>query len=278
MNHQNSSYRSLNTIKRQLWVNRILIFIILVAIGGHFHDQAWHQNLFLEINHSEILRLAPIDWGLITSLGETFFLIFILLSVITLSPQSIRALVIAAILGTLLSHGIKNFYDYPRPVAILEAQVTIIGKVLLNKSYVSGHTVTAFVGLGLIMQWLIPFKGQSVIKFLVLVLTCGIALSRIVVGAHWPLDILMGALVGLMAAYIATPIANWLEHVSLHYFLFLLFALVIYSFYYCLFYDHVNTASGTLLGKWIAVIGLLVALVFRKKDWLALIFPSKISQ
>lgn len=259
---------------RSLWITGVLLVLILVAIGGHFHDRLWHQDIFLAINHADSLRQSPIDWGLLTSMGETYFLVFILLNAVVLSPQSIRAIVIAAILGVLLSHGIKNLYDYPRPVAVLNEQVLIIGSALTSKSYISGHSVTAFVFLGLMWQWLVPLPGRTFIKLLVLLLALGICFSRIVVGAHWPMDTVFGALVGLMAAYLATPIAHQLERLNLRYFLFLILSLVGYSIYYCLFYEHINTASATLAGKWIAVLGLGFALAFRRHAWVKLFKTS----
>ena len=67
--------------------------------------------------------------------------------------------------------------------------VTVLGPVLTSQSFPSGHAAAAFAGAALVC-----LAGASVLSStLALIAACLIALSRCVVGAHWPLDIAMGA-------------------------------------------------------------------------------------
>jgi undecaprenyl-diphosphatase len=68
-------------------------------------------------------------------------------------------------------------------------------------SFPSGHTAVAFA-----VAMALSGEGVGLGPFL-LVLACGIALSRIYLGAHYPLDVAVGVLVGSLAGLAARLLA-----------------------------------------------------------------------
>jgi membrane-associated phospholipid phosphatase len=92
-------------------------------------------------------------------------------------------------------HGLKPLFDMPRPPAVL-SDVHVIGPAYRAHTFPSGHATTAFAIGGLYALGL-QFRTGYVIVLSVATLA---ALSRAVVGVHWPLDILAGAFGGWLAA------------------------------------------------------------------------------
>lgn len=98
-------------------------------------------------------------------------------------------------LSLLLSYGlvtpfIRFFYDRPRPSLALPDAVILITKNLSEPSFPSGHAVFFFALAAAFYfidrRW---FKYFLITAFL-------ISLARIFVGVHYPLDVVVGALIG----------------------------------------------------------------------------------
>jgi membrane-associated phospholipid phosphatase len=107
--------------------------------------------------------------------------------------------VFLAILGTLWVHGMKPVIDVARPPAVLGEQVHVIGRAYQAHSFPSGHATTAFAVAGLLSLGIASRAWVAAIVALAMV----VAVSRAVVGVHWPLDILAGAFGGWLAAAVS---------------------------------------------------------------------------
>lgn len=87
--------------------------------------------------------------------------------------------------------GLKQWFDYPRPLLALAADsVNVLSDPKLHHSLPSGHS--AFAALLVASMWpVLGFKGRiAALMFLLWVGT-----SRIVLGAHFPADVLAGCLI-----------------------------------------------------------------------------------
>lgn len=94
----------------------------------------------------------------------------------------------------------------PRPAALLPAeQILVIGGRVSRHCLPSGHTVSAFAFAGV---WLAFLSRRRRLPLLALAGLAGF--SRIAVGAHWPADVLLGAVVGLLAAWGGIKLARYL--------------------------------------------------------------------
>jgi undecaprenyl-diphosphatase len=71
-----------------------------------------------------------------------------------------------------------------------------------SHSFPSGHTAVAFAA-AVVLSWLVPRAAPA---FFVLALAIGY--SRIYIGVHWPLDVVGGAVIGVVTALLLLAVAR----------------------------------------------------------------------
>jgi len=181
----------------------LIVAILLSAMLMVFLLDA-NRTLFLFINRvSEFTGTAV--WANLTSLGEGLIVLSLTGAVAVRWPAAAWAVLIGGVIGTLLVHGLKEAIGLPRPALVLPAgSFHIIGPRLTVVSFPSGHsaTITAFAAI-LFMH---ARNGWARSGLVALVLLVG--LSRVAVGAHWPMDVLAGWLVGLVIAVVSYVMAE----------------------------------------------------------------------
>ena len=115
-----------------------------------------------------------------------------------------RRLTVEIILGTLtlwlLVEVIKALTDRARPFVDHE-KVRVIGWRERGRSFPSGHTAQTFFLAMLISHWFHPGIGGIVALYAAAVL---VGFTRIYVGAHYPRDIIAGAVLGSVWGIVAT--------------------------------------------------------------------------
>ncbi len=111
-------------------------------------------------------------------------------------------LALALLLGGMVVNGLKELIQRPRPVAEFASLITagkvhvhVVGAALTGNSFPSGHTQVAFSAatyLSLALpRFCLPF----------ILLATGVAVSRISMGVHFPLDVMAGALIGAVTGW-----------------------------------------------------------------------------
>lgn len=170
-----------------------------------------NQSLFLWINQLGLNQPANTFhdrfWASATLFGDTLAAFTLLALFLRKRPDIVWTLFLAALFTTAWVHGLKNGLDVLRPLAVLgQDSVHVIGASLNKYSFPSGHTATAFTLASVIcLRGVHPALATTA---LLLAILAGV--SRAMVGAHWPIDILAGALGGWLAALIGVRLyARW---------------------------------------------------------------------
>ena len=192
-----------------------IAFLAVLASGSN-------QSLFLALN-----RIGPATsdrlWANVTLIGDATVAFAICLALWRRRPDLLWALVFVALLGTAWVRGLKFLFDVPRPPAVLGDAAHVIGRAYHTHSFPSGHATTAFAIGGLLFLGL----RSAAWRTLALVVALAAALSRSVVGVHWPLDILAGAFGGWLAAVLGLYLAQKTRVVGKHWLVQTLLALLL---------------------------------------------------
>lgn len=176
----------------------VLVFLIILDFILLKKDvNLW---LFSFFNH---LALILPNWfsAHLTDLGSATTAIGLSLCFLVFRPELICRMFIAGVVCSLLVMLLKHYFDVLRPAAVLDT-LNIVGNIHFKYSFPSGHTAAAFVVAGSLYLSLNHFWIKSVL----LIVASFVGISRIIVGAHWPTDIVMGAIVGLFSAYLAAKL------------------------------------------------------------------------
>jgi membrane-associated phospholipid phosphatase len=125
-------------------------------------------------------------------------------------PKAVITTLISGLLAALWVHLLKAGIDLPRPALSLDREtIVILGPVLKHGSFPSGHTATLFALLGSLTLWLRLSLLRELLPILMIIGSLA-ALSRIAVGAHWPMDILIGATIGWVSALMGSALTRHL--------------------------------------------------------------------
>ncbi len=153
-----------------------------------------------------------LDWlGIFLANYAPYFLVLLAIYFLFKEKSRVKRIYFfsLAVLSVILSRGIiteliRFFYNHQRPFEVLPIQT------LINQdpggSLPSGHAA-AFFALFLVLYYFTKQNNWSLKPIwwsLEIVLAMGIA--RIFVGVHWPSDIIAGALIGLLSAFIVKKI------------------------------------------------------------------------
>ena len=217
-----------NLKKVKLWflIPAVIILLVIsvyfIFINNDSFTNAYvsvQKDLFYYLN-SKLSKLPALQNNL-TQLGDVLIFFPLITIFFIYSPKLWEALITSALLSLIVSAVLKKLFAMPRPAAVFDTtSFTIIGKTLNGKtSLPSGHSIATFVVITILLFAFMPKKNIYKIIWSFFILSVGfiIGLSRVGVGAHYPLDVLIGCTLGysvVVLGIILNGKLNWLSWIS----------------------------------------------------------------
>lgn len=172
-------------------------FLIFLAL---FLDKAiaWDKYLFLQIYNLSNPYLLVI-FNLITYIGSSvFWVLLIILSWLKKKRKLSLHLLFAFILDTISLLVLKNVFLRSRPFENFQAGNSIDFDI--GPSFPSGHSERAFSGAVVLSN---HYKKYRLLFFTLSALA---SFSRVFIGVHYPLDVIVGSINGIILGMIALAI------------------------------------------------------------------------
>ncbi len=154
------------------------------------HQRAWRGDDF---------------WLFLTQMGDSAWVLLVLLSFCVFRPQHLAWLSRAWLLGAVVAPVLKRLWDTPRPLSVLDpALLQVVGQPAAgHHAMPSGHSLAAGTWVALWLCMLPDSRWGRLAKALALASGLAVGVSRVAVGAHWPGDVLTGWGLGLVLAAVA---------------------------------------------------------------------------
>nr|WP_315029526.1 phosphatase PAP2 family protein [uncultured Chryseobacterium sp.] len=159
------------------------------------------EHWFFFLN-SKLSEYPNLQYNL-TQLGDALVLLPFISAFIIYVPKVWESLLSASLVSALFCNLSKKLFSVPRPAAVFDNEnFTIIGKTLTgHNSLPSGHSITIFTTFTVLLFTFMPSKLKYKIiwcsSFIIIGLI--IAFTRVAVGAHYPLDVIIGSLIGYIS-------------------------------------------------------------------------------
>ena len=197
-------------IRSRSFVLLVILFLILTAIVNSGITESFDQNIILFFSENVGNPSIDLFMQYVNESGDVFnMLIFgIILLIIPKTRRIGITLMILLVLATLLTGYIKCGVDRDRPdfeydaaafpVSISRDTFALFCEGGFDASYPSGHAARAMI-IGVILGYALSerFPRGAYLLFLYPVM---ISISRIYVLQHYPMDVIGGAVIGVMLA------------------------------------------------------------------------------
>lgn len=142
---------------------------------------------------------GPAFWANVTILGDGLVCAVLLLPWVRKHPERIWGGLLGALAMFVILRLFKGMWNLPRPLAVLpEETVRIIGPGHRRSAFPSGHTTTFFLLVGI---WAMSTRSR-ILSVALLLPGVVVGVSRMAVGVHWPSDVLAGAALGWITAWL----------------------------------------------------------------------------
>ena len=165
---------------------------------------AYDRAIFHFINSTLSNPLFDMAMPLVTRLGSGEFIFIMAIFIVLLSAPQKRLsgiLLLAGLTACYFAAGfIKDSVALPRPfISMSDVRLLIAGQS--GFSFPSAHACNVFMAAAILTR----FFNKDWLWYLLATL---VAFSRVYIGVHYPSDVLVGALLGMMIGYILLKIAD----------------------------------------------------------------------
>lgn len=167
---------------------------------------AWDGQLLLWLQEVTATPLLDRFFVFFTALGDHGYL-WIGSGIVLLCFKKTRLSGFLLLISLLSAHLINNLVlkeivNRPRPYETMDQVRLLIGEQA-ETSFPSGHSATAFAS-----AFILVFREKAWLRWTALVAAILMAFSRVYVGVHYPIDIVVGSLVGVVVAWLICMVAE----------------------------------------------------------------------
>lgn len=179
----------------------LALALVLAITGSQMLHEELDQRWCLIINQWQ--QPWPYAWQLLSLSALGIVAFFLITALSSDQPRRVAALLMTVVVGGIWVHAVKRLVMTDRPLAFYGPEhptFHVLGDLLRTHGMPSGHSASAMamallMSLGLNRQAPAWRRGLWVGTWAMLGLAQ--ATSRIVVGAHWPSDVLVGCAIGM---------------------------------------------------------------------------------
>lgn len=161
---------------------------------------AWDRGLCIRFNRASDYTFVLVLFAVTSRLGNGLFWYALMVALLwlegALAGPAVTHMFAVGTVSTALYKWLKSGTSRPRPYRA-QPGITLCAMPLDKFSFPSGHTLHA-VALTSVVMLYFPLLGWMLVPFTILV-----ALSRVVLGLHYPSDVLAGALIGGSVAIVS---------------------------------------------------------------------------
>ena len=181
--------------------------VVIAAFALQAGSQDANRSLFIHAN--SFLQTLPMwIWAALSALGSSLGALALFAPTLRLRPRWSAAMLLGMPFSWLYSQGFKWALDVPRPPQVLDSTTFhFVGTLPPDPAFPSGHATTAFCLAAVIA--LLPSKShRAILAPAAIALAVAVALARIALGLHWPLDVLAGAAGGWLCGVLGVTLSN----------------------------------------------------------------------
>ncbi len=198
-----------NFLSLKLYLFFVPLFLLFIIVCFLYRQNALsvsqyiavQKNSFYQIN-AAYSQFSTAIYNL-TQIGDALIFLSLLSILLMHAPKLWEALLSASLVSAVFSNALKAVFSVPRPAASFDnTTFTIIGPTLTgHNSLPSGHAITFFTVLTVLLFAFMPKKTFSKIAWTIFIICIGLLLvfTRVGLGAHFPLDVIAGSCIGAIS-------------------------------------------------------------------------------
>jgi membrane-associated phospholipid phosphatase len=188
----------------------LVLAAVFACAAAAIAATGFNRPLFDAVNAAGWRWLPRYLPSCLTLLGNGLAAVMLLALLLERAPQVMAAGLNAAPIAGALSALGKRLAAAPRPAAVMDpAGFHVQGPLLAgHNAFPSGHTITIFLVATVLLLGLEGPRARAPAVLAVLGVAVLVGLSRIMVGAHWPTDVLGGAVRGIASGLAGDALAR----------------------------------------------------------------------